>query len=324
MKSLNHKNILTMIPFEWGNTTYCTPTSSSQYAPYTHPTTTTTPPQPPSQITLSLHQGLHRATALEALSQGVFSVSKTLDACKLVYVDAHDRKHFLDVTFVGDTFKYSYKLPEVWILIFSNSNSYLQETITLDTSSLNTLYLSFKELVNSFQPFFNAMHSIDQSAWVLDPVVTHASKSRRIYLEAKLVLLLDVSAQDPLGLPILMFLGPDSLALKFKTRVHQLARSLWDPSRGLVENVLDVLGLDKFPKSDQGEEEKEEEEDLLECGICYCSDLDGSLPEVACPECGHLYHKSCLVTWLSSFTVKRLGYLRGECIFCEKPMSVAL
>lgn len=72
---------------------------------------------------------------------------------------------------------------------------------------------------------------------------------------------------------------------------------------GAPESVIERLRKQKF--------EEEEEEEMEECCVC-CEDLKGKGMEVSRIPCGHVYHKSCILTWLQ---------INNSCPLCRSPLQ---
>ena len=77
---------------------------------------------------------------------------------------------------------------------------------------------------------------------------------------------------------------------KYETNV-----SKWDQSKSIRVNIENILEM-KLPKRAKEIEENNE----IECPICFCERFGGELPEIVCenPQCAKHFHRTCLLDWL--------------------------
>ncbi|KAA0041218.1 RING finger protein 165-like protein [Cucumis melo var. makuwa] len=78
-------------------------------------------------------------------------------------------------------------------------------------------------------------------------------------------------------------------------------------TRGAPESAIERLIMkQKFDGFN-----KEEEEEIGDCSVCY-EELKGKGKEVSRIPCGHVYHKSCVLTWLQ---------INNSCPLCRAPLE---
>ena len=66
-------------------------------------------------------------------------------------------------------------------------------------------------------------------------------------------------------------------------------------------------------ENENEEEKKEKESDIVTCSICH----DIMESNTVKTECGHKYHKSCLISWIGSGQRRRL-----KCPICIQSLSL--
>lgn len=195
------------------------------------------------------------------------------------------------------------------------------------TCTLSSLVDQFRSQVESFQPFFSAMHDLDTHTHILEPPhPTTGDTYRRLLLDTHTSLRLDLNPHAPLkAFPECRFLGSEAAITPYKRLLNENIH-LWDTSGNILprQNLETVLKL-KLPKPPA----TNSSQDLgIECGICYAYRLDDKLPDVVCDlaECGKPYHRQCLVEWLRALPDSRenFGTISGNCVYCERGISVAL
>lgn len=186
---------------------------------------------------------------------------------------------------------------------------------------LQGLFKQFKAAVASYEPLWDMLAEIDANTWVLEPAAPSlACTLRRIALSSSASIQIEVDPRAPSSLPTCRVFGPDTIAHPLRQRLLNHA-SEWQPSRSLLTNLTTVLAV-TFPSRPP----PQEEDQSMECTICYCRLLDGAAPDVTCeqPQCAKVFHKACLLEWLQALPTTRRSFSTffGECPYCATGLSV--
>lgn len=195
--------------------------------------------------------------------------------------------------------------------------------------SLQSVISQFEELIESLQDFFRAMEDLDKNTWILEPEYpTWRETYRRIALGKHCSARIEVDPRAPIkGFPECRFLGSENAIGPFKQQLNQNIHN-WDTSGTVLpRSNLEIILEMTLPTRDVNEDG--EDGDLaVECGICYSYRLDDQVPDVACDlkECSKPYHRHCLTGWLQALpdTRESFGTLSGNCVYCEHPISVSI
>lgn len=191
-------------------------------------------------------------------------------------------------------------------------------------TTLLKFYKQFCNLIDVFQPFWNAMEVLDSNCWVLEPEHPLLSDSyRRIMIADGCSALLTFKPHNPGQLPSIEFRAQKEQVEVFRSKLEKNVMDIeWDPEVDIHLNLLSVLELDCFPTKENGP--GPEEEVLLqpgECGICFEDRLDGRPADQRCynARCSSQYHQVCLLKYLRT----NLGNVRiknavlGRCPTCR-------
>ncbi|XP_077771592.1 E3 ubiquitin-protein ligase FANCL isoform X1 [Canis aureus] len=236
-------------------------------------------------------------------------VDTCLSTIKLKAEDASGRKHLITLKLKT---KYPTESPDCVVdFPVSFSVSWTPQ------SSLISIYSQFLAALESLKAFWDVMDEIDEKTWVLEPEKpTRSATTRRIALENRASINIEVDPRHPTMLPECCFLGADHvvkpLGIKLSRNIH-----LWDPENSLLQNLKDVLEID-FP----ARANLEKSDFSMDCGICYAYQLDGAIPDQVCDnlQCGQPFHQICLYEWLRGLLTSRQSFniIFGECPYCSK------
>lgn len=94
---------------------------------------------------------------------------------------------------------------------------------------------------------------------------------------------------------------------------------LWDEKKFVRENLKRVLEIN-FPKKPA-----EDDENDMECAICYSYKLENEIPDQTCEnkKCKKAFHHSCLFEWLRAASSRTsFDTLFGSCPNCFENISV--
>ena len=158
-------------------------------------------------------------------------------------------------------------------------------------SSLPLLVASWREVIASLTPVWEALHELDRLCWVVEPWPPLASHlHRRLMVAPSVTLHLIVDPASPLAMPDIKFLGAEQ-------RVAPLQRALlenvenWAEDEPLLTNLERLLDLTLPARDEEGNEDWS-----VECGICYSFLLGDQLPTLTCeePRCCKPFHPTCL------------------------------
>ena len=252
------------------------------------------------------------------------------------------RRHKFDVNLGSN---YPNSIPVV--------NTALTVPVHVNESSLSSIMKAVEATVNKYATLFDVLCDLDEHCWVLEPLKpTFATAQRRIVIDKACSVLLEIDPENPMGLCEMRFLGPPDRVQQIQATVTANLHS-WKvcSKEGSIRPGLEaVLGLQlpakrkqtigsrKRPRGVEGLDKEEDEEDfLVECGICYSfsgpnqllgQEREPSLaaPDQVCPRasCNRMYHHKCLLEWLHTVPSTRtsLGTLFGHCPYCAEWLSV--
>lgn len=181
----------------------------------------------------------------------------------------------------------------------------------------------FEKSVHQYEEFWNIMDEMDANTCVLEPEKpTRNSTRRRIALDRAASLQLEIDPRHPTFIPDIRFLGADSFCGSLK---EKLANNLcqWNINYTLLKNLQKMLEIE-FPSL----KNSKKEDFTLECGICYCYNLEDEIPDQVCDDlrCKQIFHRTCLCEWLRSLSTSRQSFnlLFGDCPLCNTPMTVKI
>lgn len=247
-----------------------------------------------------------------------------MSSIKIVFTDQANRTHSIeigiDLETTSDIFFFKkYDVPP-------NKKNILEAR----SSNLKELYNKFLGYIEDLQPFFDLLDLIDANCIVLDPKdCLRKYNYRRVLIEKNFSVIL--TFLDPCNVnscPNLAFVGPDRLVNEFQHKIKENLEN-WDNQGYLYEQLLLLLGIEKFPKEPKDTSISEDpNSDQLktntDCSICFSSDIKGNLPDVICDNkcCENNYHRDCLFEWLSSIDSRKyFDKIQGSCPNCEKTIS---
>lgn len=243
-------------------------------------------------------------------------LSPDLSKIKLSTIDERNREHFLeiDVNYTNKNQMFnivSYDLPH-------DKNNFKA------SASLRTIYDYFISIIERLQSYFNLMDLIDSCCYILDPPSPHRRDNhRRIWIGDDVSMILTIDPCNIAQIPEIKFLGPGSITESYRMTMNENLEK-WDPQNDIVFEILQLIGLEKFPEK---RVEKQGTEVLMttgDCSICFSQRLNNKLPEVSCKSevCATVYHAECLYEWLMSLNTRRFfSEIIGNCPNCEKPIS---
>ncbi|KAK7104787.1 E3 ubiquitin-protein ligase FANCL-like [Littorina saxatilis] len=188
---------------------------------------------------------------------------------------------------------------------------------------VSDLMKQFEAALVRYQQFWDAVESVDQKTWVLEPdTPSFSACSRRIALSPGTSVQITVDPRHPTSMPECRFLGADQVINPLKDKLNSNIH-LWDNSSSLVSNLETLLEV-SFPSPTNSKKE----DFSLECGICYSYRLGDEIPDKVCDDthCGQPFHHSCLYEWMRSLPSCQQSFntIFGECPFCTKPITIKL
>jgi hypothetical protein len=132
------------------------------------------------------------------------------------------------------------------------------------------------------------------------------STAPKLLIHNGLHVLQDLHVGAPTTLPKIQFLGADRVIAPLRHALNANF-SCWHGARTTRLNLEAVLGI-TFPKQPGGADKSSSYG--VECAICYCYQLEDSVPESACDECGKPFHRSCLSEWLRGLATTQQSFNR--------------
>lgn len=239
----------------------------------------------------------------------VKSIDQDFKQIILQHVDASEREHFITIQLDSSLPVISCDLP--CELAFPLESSW----------SCQEILRVFQETVEQYQVLWNVLDEIDGTCWVVEPEpFTRNALHRRVVLKEDVSLVVTLDPAQPTSLPRCRFLGSAKSIQPLQNLLDEKADQ-WDPEVGVVENLSSLLDLELPGKPDSDGSAVS-----IECGVCYCYDMEGQIPEISCNNetCRQLFHVECLVEWFRGLPNVRqsFGTVFGECPYCSKSMHV--
>lgn len=242
--------------------------------------------------------------------ESVKSVDKELEQITLQVTDEGERSHYITIQLDSAPPKCVCDLPE-------------EVNITSSVQwSCQKILDNFREIIMKYQMLWDMLDDIDTKAWVIEPdPFTRGALHWRIVLTDGVSLIINIDPLQPYLLPRCRFLGAIKNIQPLQSLIDEGAER-WDTNSSILENLEEILQLKVPNKPDS------ETSDLIsiDCGICYCYDMCGEVPEMTCnnDSCNQLYHVSCLVEWFRGLVNVRqsFGTVFGECPYCSKAMHI--
>lgn len=195
----------------------------------------------------------------------------------------------------------------------------------MKSSNLKELFNIFLAHIEELQSFFEFMDVIDHNCIVIDPKHLRKLNYRRILIQKNFSVIITVDPFNMNSCPTFAFVGSDELVDEFQLRIQENLEN-WDNHGHLFEQLLIILGLERFPKelntSDSQNNSMLRTDD--DCSICFSTDLNGNVPDVVCDNrcCSSIYHRNCLFEWFSSIDSRKcFNNIQGPCPNCERTIS---
>lgn len=224
--------------------------------------------------------------------------------------DSFNRYHKLYITlpynYNTETIKIKADIPEQ-----IDNNYYINE--------ISNIIEFYRNAFDKYNDFWSQLEELDKKTWVIEPInPPRSSNYRRIIIEKKCSIHIQINPNNPRSFPIYQFMGSDELVQKW-TKILINRHHLWNFNNSIYDNLKKILNIE-FPQK-----EKMSLSDISEaCGICYSHYLeinDGDTKEMLLPDkqcknakCSQPYHYKCLFEWLRSLTTtkKSFNYLYGK------------
>ncbi|CAB3360498.1 Hypothetical predicted protein [Cloeon dipterum] len=191
--------------------------------------------------------------------------------------------------------------------------------LVLQSRSIGAAFKSLQQQVQDLQPFWKQLAEIDAKTWVLDPTEPNLGHTRRqISIETGFSVTVAVDPSDPLALPELSFLGPDSKVGPLESRLRNKQWRVCDES--LLASLQEFLGVEFAEAAGAAASQAESQEPM--CSVCFAPDaLDRT-----CEMCQGLFHEQCLLQWLQSVPSNRTAFNRivGQCPLCKQEISCVI
>ena len=238
-----------------------------------------------------MHSSYFRKVIEEIRSIGWENVSlidPTLSFFEVTLNDEKGRK--IEIRFDLPT-NFPYSPPNV------TSNLPAQVTFGWDSqvTKLCDIVSKYSNVIPSFDLLWTQLEDIDANTYVIDPrKPTLNCCMRLLYLNPQLWLQIEMKPLRPSWRPIIKFKGADQLKREMQQK-YETNVSKWDQSKSIRVNIENILEM-KLPKRAKEIEENNE----IECPICFCERFGGELPEIVCenPQCAKHFHRTCLLDWL--------------------------
>ncbi|XP_021274389.1 E3 ubiquitin-protein ligase FANCL isoform X1 [Herrania umbratica] len=197
-------------------------------------------------------------------------------------------------------------------------------------SRLKNLVQQFQEHLEKLQGFWSTLDEIDRSLWVVESKqASRAMSCRQIHVGNDCFVMLCININDPRSLPECRFMGSGTIVNSLR-KIWKRNSNKWMSNKPFTENIECLLET-QLPRPP----DKEENNLLVECGICYAQYLpigdelvpkSGSGTDYTCENnnCSKAFHSMCLVDWLRSITTTRQSFnvLFGNCPYCSEPVAV--
>ena len=182
-------------------------------------------------------------------------------------------------------------------------------------TTLASIVDNYEKALPSFDLLWTQLEDLDNNCYVIDPrVPTLNCCMRLLYISPQLWCQIELKPLMPQWRPKIKFKGADQLKREMQQK-YETNVSLWDPNAKIRENIEKILGI-KLPKREDDNEDNNE----IECSICFCERLGGELPEIICenPSCAKHFHRSCLLDWLRENRKAEQGthVVYGKCPNC--------
>ncbi|XP_021274390.1 E3 ubiquitin-protein ligase FANCL isoform X2 [Herrania umbratica] len=189
-------------------------------------------------------------------------------------------------------------------------------------SRLKNLVQQFQEHLEKLQGFWSTLDEIDRSLWVVESKqASRAMSCRQIH---------EMIASSCCALISMTLDHYQSTIVNSLRKIWKRNSNKWMSNKPFTENIECLLET-QLPRPP----DKEENNLLVECGICYAQYLpigdelvpkSGSGTDYTCENnnCSKAFHSMCLVDWLRSITTTRQSFnvLFGNCPYCSEPVAV--
>lgn len=192
-------------------------------------------------------------------------------------------------------------------------------------STLSDLCTQFCAQFELYQDVWRVLDDFDANTVVLEPINPLKSDlTRRLQVSQFVSLRLEISAQNPLTIPIYSFQGAETTVSPLRDRIDKHIHE-WDFRKTPRQNFETLAGI-TFPHPSSLSENVDTDPEHV-CAICYSYLLEGSVPDQVCnnTSCAKDFHATCLYDWFQSVQPSnRLtkAVVWGACPYCEQKISV--
>ncbi|CAG9767716.1 unnamed protein product [Ceutorhynchus assimilis] len=241
-----------------------------------------------------------------------------LSAITASITDSNYREHSVKITV-----DFTQKTSDIFEISEFDLPQRIQDTFK-PNENLIVLFDQFLARIERLQPYFDLMEEFDRNTTVLDPEKPKRSDShRRIWLGENISTIITIDPYNVFQRPNFKFLGPEYLVESYSNHLNNNLGN-WVCQENIFQGILDLLGLEDFPKRPTTKNQHNLLVDYGECSICFSLRLNEKLPEVICTNkrCEKFYHNECLYGWFVASNAKIVfNAISGNCPNCEKTIS---
>ena len=237
----------------------------------------------------------------------ISNIDPTLSFFEVMISDEKDRK--IEIRFDLDN-----EFPNLPPKVTTNLPVPINFDWVPQTSQLNDILVSIKEMIPNFDKFWSQLEELDKEAFVIEPnEPTLNCCIRRIVLTNQVQMKIELSIKRPMNPPKVSFMGAEMQSNELREK-YEMGVIHWNKNHSLKKNIEEILGME-LPRKDS----KEILETDFDCAICYLERLGGELPEIVCEKCLKRFHRSCLYDWLRTRRDSEQSYqiIFGNCPFCS-------
>lgn len=198
------------------------------------------------------------------------------------------------------------------------------------TSRLSDLCEQFCAQFELHQDLWRMLDDFDTNTIVIEPLnPLRSDLTRRIQISKFVSLRLELSAHNPLGVPVFSLLGAESTISPIRDRINANLGN-WDYKKSTRQNFETLAGIE-FPTRESMKETDKNANGEIDpehlCAVCYGYKIGNSIPDQSCNNvsCARVYHATCLYDWFQSIqptTRVTTALLWGACPYCEQKISV--
>lgn len=192
-------------------------------------------------------------------------------------------------------------------------------------SSLTDLCAQFRAQFELYQDLWRVLDDFDANTVVLEPINPLKSDlTRRVQVSQYVSLRLEISAQNPLTIPVYSFQGAEATISPLKDRIDAHIHE-WDFRKTPRQNFESLASI-AFPHPSSLASNIDTDPEHA-CAICYSYTLDNAIPDQPCSNasCAKDFHAVCLYEWFQGVqATNRLtkAVVWGPCPYCEQKISV--